>query len=79
MNSQANKNYRRGVAAYFCHSSCSRYVIDIVEKMENHILEGWQPAPVDCGVVVSDVLQNEYGTGCRGGFRYDQCNSDMAS
>lgn len=51
-NNPANKNYSRGVAAYFCHNSYAAHVVDMVKKDGQPYIERVFSA-VDCGVVIN--------------------------
>lgn len=51
-NNPANKNYSRGVAAYFCHNSYAAHVVDMVKKDGQPYVERVFSA-VDCGVVIN--------------------------
>jgi isoquinoline 1-oxidoreductase beta subunit len=47
-----NKNAKRGVAAYFCHSSYAAHVIDVTMKNGQPVVENVVSA-MDCGFVVN--------------------------
>ncbi len=47
-----NKNAKRGVAAYFCHSSYAAHVVDVTMKNGQPVVENVVSA-MDCGVVVN--------------------------
>jgi len=47
-----NKNAKRGVAAYFCHSSYAAHVIDVTMKNGQPVVENVVTA-MDCGFVVN--------------------------
>ena len=47
-----NKNKRRGIAAYFCHSSYAAHVVDVTMKNGQPIVENVVSA-MDCGFVVN--------------------------
>jgi isoquinoline 1-oxidoreductase beta subunit len=51
-NSPANKNNKRGVAAYFCHRSYAAHVIDVSIKDGQPVVENVVSA-LDCGFVVN--------------------------
>jgi isoquinoline 1-oxidoreductase beta subunit len=48
----ANKNAKRGVAAYFCHNSYAAHVIDVTMKNGQPVVESVVSA-LDCGFVVN--------------------------
>lgn len=48
----ANKNAKRGVAAYFCHNSYAAHVIDVTMKNGQPVVENVVSA-LDCGFVVN--------------------------
>ena len=49
-----NKQYSRGVAAYFCHNSYAAHVVDVVKKDGQPFVERVTSA-VDCGIVINPV------------------------
>jgi isoquinoline 1-oxidoreductase subunit beta len=51
-NKAENKNYSRGVAAYFCHASYAAHVVDIVMKDGQPYVERVFSA-LDCGIVIN--------------------------
>jgi isoquinoline 1-oxidoreductase beta subunit len=51
-NNADNKNYSRGVAAYFCHNSYAAHVVDVVKRDGQPYVERVYSA-VDCGVVIN--------------------------
>ena len=51
-NSSGNKQYSRGVAAYFCHNSYAAHVVDMVKKDGQPYVERVFSA-IDCGIVVN--------------------------
>lgn len=51
-NNPENKQYSRGVAAYFCHNSYAAHVIDILKKDGQPYVERVFSA-IDCGIVVN--------------------------
>lgn len=51
-NNPENKQYSRGVAAYFCHNSYAAHVIDMLKKDGQPYVERVISA-IDCGIVVN--------------------------
>jgi len=51
-NDPANKDYSRGVAAYFCHNSYAAHVVDIVKRNGQPYVERVFSV-LDCGIVVN--------------------------
>lgn len=51
-NNPENKQYSRGVAAYFCHNSYAAHVIDMLKKDGQPYIERVISA-IDCGIVVN--------------------------
>jgi len=51
-NKPENKQYNRGVAAYFCHNSYAAHVVDMVKRNGEPYVERVFSA-IDCGVVVN--------------------------
>ena len=56
-NSSGNKQYSRGVAAYFCHNSYAAHVVDMVKKDGQPYVERVFSA-IDCGIVVNPDAAN---------------------
>ncbi|MEJ8819452.1 xanthine dehydrogenase family protein molybdopterin-binding subunit [Lacibacter sp. H407] len=61
--SAANKQYSRGVAAYFCHNSYAAHVVDIVKKDGQPFVERVTSA-VDCGIVINPDAAANMVQGC---------------
>jgi isoquinoline 1-oxidoreductase subunit beta len=51
-NNADNKNYSRGVAAYFCHNSYAAHVVDVIKRDGQPYVERVYSA-IDCGVVIN--------------------------
>jgi isoquinoline 1-oxidoreductase beta subunit len=51
-NDPANLNYKRGVAAYFCHNSYAAHVVDIIIKDGQPFVQKVTSA-MDCGIVIN--------------------------
>ncbi len=49
---KTNKNMKRGVAAYFCHSSYAAHVVDVTMKNGQPVIENVVSA-IDCGFIVN--------------------------
>ena len=79
-NSAANKNNKRGVAAYFCHNSYAAHVVDVTMKNGQPVVEKVTSA-MDCGVVVNPegaknmvegAVVDGIGNALFGGLRFEK-------
>ncbi len=61
--SATNKQYSRGVAAYFCHNSYAAHVVDIIKKDGQPFVERVTSA-VDCGIVINPDAAVNMVQGC---------------
>jgi isoquinoline 1-oxidoreductase beta subunit len=79
-NSAANKNNKRGAAAYFCHNSYAAHVVDVTMKNGQPVVEKVTSA-MDCGVVVNPegaknmvegAVVDGIGNALFGGLRFEK-------
>jgi isoquinoline 1-oxidoreductase beta subunit len=77
---KTDKNVKRGVAAYFCHSSYAAHVIDVTMKNGQPVVENVVSA-LDCGFVVNPegaknmvegAIVDGIGNALYGGMRFEK-------
>jgi len=77
---KTDKNVKRGVAAYFCHSSYAAHVVDVTMKNGQPVIENVVSA-LDCGFVVNPegaknmvegAIVDGIGNALYGGMRFEK-------